>query len=69
MNITILEDERKQSQVKACENCNQVKSGRHVEVFDRFTRGSRGFVFICFDCFKPRVLWSGGPGKASYWTR
>jgi len=45
------------SGISICDNCGERKPGRPVEGKDTFTMTSRGWWFLCYDCFGPRVFW------------
>jgi len=60
-------DERDHGQMGVCENCKKEALGRHIEVFG-WMRESRGFYFICFDCFGPRITWRPRGKHAKVYT-
>ena len=45
------------SGVTVCENCGKETPGRRIEAIDTFHRGGRGWFFLCYECFGPRVFW------------
>ena len=45
------------SSTARCENCDRVEPGRKVEALDWLHRRSRGWLFLCYQCFGPRILW------------
>jgi len=54
--MDIIEDERDRGYMDVCENCGKTALGRRVEAIG-FAGESRGFFFICFICFRPRITW------------
>ncbi len=54
--MRIIKDERTIEAVDLCENCNKEKKGRRVKAYG-LHKESRGYYFLCFDCFQPRVFW------------
>lgn len=67
--MIILTDERNDAQVGTCENCGKSASGRFVESFGHGRGSNRGFYFICFECFGPRIKWTDrGMNKKHYWS-
>lgn len=55
--IHIVKDERECASEDVCENCGHRRRGRRVEEIGFIARESRGFRFICFECFGPRIFW------------
>lgn len=66
--MTILEDERESKQIDTCENCGNIRNGREVQAVG-FSQESRGYYFLCFLCFGPRIKWLA-PGRygKTYWS-
>ena len=54
----VIDDERDHPSIGRCDNCGRdgVQT-RRVEAIDRFHGRSRGWYWICFDCFAPRITW------------
>lgn len=64
----ILSDERDIATENICENCRNLRLGRQVQAVG-YNRESRGYYFICFDCFAPRVQWqANGRHAKTYWS-
>lgn len=52
-----------------CEECHQEKYGRMVKGTTPIMGGSpRGYFFLCFDCFKPRMYWKKSDSSIVYET-
>ena len=57
MQIVRKEDPEKSGKGQ-CEHCGALdRPGRRIETYDVFTGQSRGFFFICYVCYGPRVFW------------
>ena len=54
--MNIISDERNITTVGMCEQCHKEKCGRRVQSFG-YSQESRGWFFLCFDCFGPRIFW------------
>ena len=54
--MIIIEDDRSIAEIKECSNCKRLSVGRNVEAVGMMNE-SRGWFFLCFDCWKPRVHW------------
>lgn len=55
--IVVDEDERNTTMTSTCFNCGRSAQGRHIEHVSWIGGASRGWVFICFQCFAPRIHW------------
>lgn len=68
--VKILYDERNHTDVRRCEHCGEEKEGRRIQVggtmFSKMEE-SRGYYFICFDCFGARVKWTHY-SKGAIWS-
>ncbi len=65
--MIILEDERKEKTIDICTNCKEVKRGRQIEAFG-WVLESRGFYFVCFSCFGPRIRWQKTEKSREVWS-
>ena len=45
------------SAISECEHCHHLAPGRRVEAIDAAHRGTRGWYFLCYKCFGPRIFW------------
>lgn len=54
--MQIISDERNESTKEKCAHCGKVAEGRRTEIVGHCYE-SRGFCFLCFECFGPRIRW------------
>jgi len=54
--MNIVKDERDDAIQSTCVHCGVFGDGRYEEIVDAFG-ANRGYSFLCFDCFAPRIFW------------
>ncbi len=65
--MNIISDERDITTVSMCEQCHVEKCGREVQSFG-YSQESRGWFFLCFDCFGPRIFWRENENSREMYT-
>jgi hypothetical protein len=65
--MRIIRDDREHAYTKTCENCGREASGREIEAVGYSGEG-RGWFFVCFGCFAPRITWKPRGRHAKTYT-
>ena len=65
--MIIVKDERVDCQIGCCEQCGILSKGRKVKATGLFGE-SRGYFFLCFNCFGPRIHWKYTPNSTRVYS-